>query len=77
MKTLLVICLLKLAINSLLDDQCSDDLKVSCSDDITKGYTVCDKAAKIGGGPADLDCIKYMTPLEKDCWPCICLIAKE
>jgi hypothetical protein len=24
--------------------------------------------------PADLECMKYFTQMDKDCWPCICMV---
>ena len=50
-----------------------------CIDDINKAYPVCEKAAHEKGKDinADLECMKYFTSVEKDCWECICLIANE
>ena len=60
-------------------DDCPHDLEVMCIDDINKAYPICEKAAEEHGKdlPADLDCMKYMAKVEKDCWPCICFIAKQ
>jgi hypothetical protein len=58
-------------------DECPHDLEVRCIDDINKAYPICDKAAKEKGKdfPADIDCMKFLLSVEKDCWPCICLVA--
>lgn len=60
-------------------DQCPHDLEVKCIDDINKAFPVCEKAAQAKGKdiPADLECMKYMATVEKECWPCICYIAKQ
>ena len=39
---------------------------------------MCDEAAK---GKAedpiiDIECFKYFTTVDKDCWPCICTVAE-
>ena len=41
-------------------------------------YNACDAAAKAKGKDvsADLECMKYFSPIEKECWACICQIAK-
>lgn len=82
-----ILLLLAVAIASsflIAADTCPHDVEVTCIDDINKGrnwiylaYPVCDKAAKEKGKdlPADLECMKYFTSIEKDCWPCICLVA--
>ena len=38
-----------------------------------------EKAAEEKGKdiPADLECMKYLTEVEKDCWPCICYVAEK
>lgn len=60
-----------------LADDCPHDLEELCISDINKALPICEKAAKAKGKdvPADLECIKYFTEVEKDCWPCICGIA--
>ena len=42
-------------------------------------YQVCLEAAKEKGQDqeADINCIKYFTTMRKECWPCVCEIAKE
>jgi hypothetical protein len=47
--------------------------------DINQSYKVCEKAAEEKGKdlPADLECMKYLATVEKDCWPCICFVAKK
>lgn len=57
---------------------CPHDLEVMCIDDINRAYPVCKKAAeeKAKDLPADLQCMKYMATVEKDCWPCICFVAE-
>lgn len=39
----------------------------------------CEKAAKEKGADqtADINCVKYLLSSRKDCWPCICEIAKQ
>ena len=56
---------------------CPHDLEVLCIDDINKAYPICEKSAQEKGKdiPADIECLKYFTSMEKDCWPCICLVA--
>lgn len=58
---------------------CPHDLEVRCIDDINKAYPVCKKSAEEKGKdlPADLECLKYMTTVEKECWPCICWVAQQ
>ena len=59
-------------------EECPHDLEVRCIDDINKAYPVCEKAAQEKGKdfPADLECMKYFTQMDKDCWPCICMVAE-
>ncbi len=73
-----VLALLGLFGLSLAADTCPHDLEVKCVDDINKSYKICDQAAKEKGKdlPADLECLKFLTSVEKDCWPCICFVAK-
>lgn len=78
MKLFALLGLASLATASYLpNEECPHDLEVRCIDDINKAYPVCEKAAEEKGRdlPADLECMKYITQMEKDCWPCICLIA--
>jgi hypothetical protein len=58
---------------------CPHDLEVKCIDDINKAYPACKKAEEDKGKdlPADLECIKYMATVEKECWPCICWVAQQ
>lgn len=59
--------------------ECPHDLEVLCIDDINKAYPYCKKASEDKGKdlPADLECMKYMASIEKDCWPCICWVAQQ
>jgi hypothetical protein len=59
-------------------EDCPHDLEVRCIDDINKAFPICQKAAQEKGKdfPADLNCMKYLSTVEKDCWPCICVVAK-
>lgn len=43
------------------------------------GYPICEAAAKEKGKdtPVDLQCMKYFAAVDKDCWPCICKVAKD
>lgn len=78
MKLLALLGLVSLTAASYMpNDECPHELEVHCIDDINKAYPVCEKAAEEKGKdlPADLECMKYITQMEKDCWPCICLIA--
>jgi hypothetical protein len=75
---LVVLALLAVSLSfSFADDKCPHDLEVLCIDDINKAFPICEKAAHEKGAdvPADLDCFKYFTKLDKECWPCICYIA--
>jgi hypothetical protein len=40
-------------------------------------YPICKKAAEAKGKDidADLECMQYSYHVEKDCWPCICVVA--
>ena len=60
-------------------DECPHNLEVLCIDDINKAYPICEKSAQEKGKdiPADIECLKYFTSMEKDCWPCICFVAKK
>jgi hypothetical protein len=42
-------------------------------------FQYCDQAAKEKGQDqqADLNCMKWALSAEKDCWPCICQMAKN
>ena len=42
-------------------------------------YEQCNKAAKEKGADqtADINCLKFLLAARKDCWPCICQIAKQ
>ncbi len=61
------------------EDDCPENLQVKCVDDFREAYPICEKAAKEGGSDtiADLKCIKYFNKTKAECWPCICLIAKD
>lgn len=78
MKLLAITALLGLAM-SYTADQCTQDLEIKCMSDISHGYKVCEKAAEEKGKdlPADIECMKYLASVEKDCWPCICFVAKK
>lgn len=60
-------------------DECPHNLEVLCIDDINKAYPTCQKAAqeKAKDLPADLECMKYIYRMDKDCWPCICMVSHE
>ncbi len=60
-------------------DDCPENLQVKCVDDFRQAYPICQKAAEQGGSDviADLQCIKYFNKTKAECWPCICLIAKD
>lgn len=60
------------------EDLCPHDVEVKCIDDINKAYPVCEKAAEEKGKDiiVDLQCMKYLTQTDQDCWPCICLVAR-
>lgn len=76
MKILALLGLASLAVANP-NHECPHDLEILCIDDINKAYPVCEKAAQEKGKdlPADLECMKYFTKMDKDCWPCICWIA--
>jgi len=78
MKLLALSALVGLAV-SYTADQCSQDLEIKCMNDINQSYAVCEKAAEEKGKdlPADFECMKYLATVEKDCWPCICVVAKK
>ncbi len=58
---------------------CTQAQLTKCDSDIQKSYLECDKAAKEKGADqiADLMCVKFMQGVERDCWPCICRVAKD
>lgn len=60
------------------NEECPKDVEVLCIDDINKGYPVCEQAAEEKGKdiPADIECMKFFAKIDKDCWPCICLVAE-
>lgn len=78
MKLLALLGLAGVATAHLTADECPQDLEALCITDINKAYPICEKAAQEKGKdlPADLECMKYFTQIEKDCWPCICFFAK-
>jgi hypothetical protein len=59
--------------------ECPHDLEVRCIDDINRAYAECDEAAKEKGRdiPVDLECVQFLAKSEKECWPCICQVAKQ
>lgn len=63
---------------AIVDSECPHDLEVLCIDDINKAYPICEKAAQEKGKDqtADINCLKYMLSIRKDCWPCICWVAQ-
>jgi hypothetical protein len=75
MKLLALLGLASLAAPALAD--CPHNLEILCIDDVNKAYPICEKAAQEKGKdlPADLECMKYFTQMDKDCWPCICYFA--
>jgi hypothetical protein len=60
-------------------DNCSQDAEIRCINDINNSYKICTKAAQEKGKDlvADIECMKYLATVEKDCWPCICFVAKK
>lgn len=74
-----LLALVGLSASFSVADECPHDVEVRCIDDINKAYPICQKASQEKGKdlPADLQCMKYLTQTDKDCWPCICLIAHE
>ena len=58
---------------------CPESKQVTCVDDVRAAYDPCKKAAEAGGSDtmADLQCLKYWNKMKSDCWPCICMIARE
>lgn len=67
-------------------DVCTQKLINECENDSTKGkwcineaYEQCDKAAKEKGADqtADINCLKFLLSARKECWPCICEVAKK
>ena len=66
-------------IGLVMADKCPQDREVSCIVDVNHALDLCDKAAKEKGKDqtADINCVKYMAAVEKDCWPCICQIASD
>ena len=80
MKLLLAVAaLVGVAVSSDLQEDCSWTLELKCATDINNAYKLCEKAAEEKGKdiPADLECMKYLTEVEKDCWPCICYVAEK
>lgn len=77
MKVLALFALATTVFASRAAEECPHNLEVLCIDDINKAYPVCEKAAQEKGKdfPADLECMKYFTKMDKDCWPCICMVA--
>lgn len=61
------------------DDKCTEAMQIKCVDDFRAAYPVCKKAAEAGGSDmiADLACMKYFNKMQPECWPCICMFAKE
>lgn len=76
-RQLLLLCLLAFALTQ--DPLCPNKLLIECEQDAEKAFAECDKAAKEKGGDqtADINCIKFLLSAKKDCWPCICEIAKK
>ena len=65
---------------------CPQKLILECEKDAELGnylfnsaYQACEKAAQEKGADqtADINCVKYLLSSRKDCWPCICSIAKK
>jgi hypothetical protein len=58
---------------------CPTDLEVRCIADINLAYADCEQAAKEKGRdvPVDLECVKFLGKVEKDCWPCVCQVARQ
>lgn len=61
------------------DDSCPESKQITCVDEVREAYEPCKKAAESGGSdlPATLKCLKYYSKMRTDCWPCICLVAKD
>ena len=81
-KFIVLITLLALTFAQL----CPQKVLNACKTDIQKGniclYSAvnnCEEAAKEKGADqtADINCVKYLLSARKDCWPCVCEIAKQ
>ena len=79
MRKFLIIGLTALATLAAADNDCPEDKQVICVDDVRAAYEPCKKAAESGGSdlPATLQCLKYYSKMRNDCWPCICMVAKD
>ncbi len=60
-------------------DLCPADKERECITDVNGAIDRCDQAAREKGkdSKADIECIQYTLAIQKDCWPCICQIAKD
>ena len=78
MKKIILAVIAALVTVGAADDQCPEDMQISCVDDFRAAYEPCKKAAESGGAdlPATLKCLKYYAKMRGDCWPCICMVAK-
>jgi hypothetical protein len=58
--------------------ECTQDLLYRCESDINKGIAECQQAEEAKGRDPDpdLECVKYLIDLDRDCWPCICKFAE-
>lgn len=65
---------------------CPSTLFAKCENEVTRGnfslnlaYQYCEQAAKEKGQDqaADINCMKWVLTVQKDCWPCVCEIAKK
>jgi len=79
MKALLFIALLSVLACYAVAQQCTESAQIACVDDFRVAYPVCKKAAEASGSDtaADLACMKYFNKMKPECWPCICMIARE
>lgn len=80
------ILLLALLVAGAISQTCNNTLITKCETEVQKGthfliqaFQYCDQAAKEKGKDqtADLNCLKWALTVEKDCWPCVCVIAKK
>ena len=78
MKLLALTALLGLAF-SYTTENCSQDTEIRCINDINNSYKICTQAAQEKGKDvfADIECMKYLATVGKDCWLCICFVAHK
>lgn len=75
-KQLLLVLLIAIVFSQEI---CPQKVIEACEADLATAYKDCDDAAKKKGKDqeADINCIKFMLSSRKDCWPCICDVAKK